>query len=309
MGGVAREVQVVRIMRREMGSDRGAVSEHRTIDDFFPVDRVGNRLADANVFQQFRLVVGREDRFAFRRTDDHREPRIGLELCQRFLCREVRERVDIAGHHCGKRRGRIGNELEGGAFKRNRLTPVIRIANDPDLVSLDPFLEGERSGPDRVCRGRFDRFGCNDDGVSPCHLGYEPAVGIAQRHLNGMGIEHRNVGDSGKQRLLGVGRIIGTRAVERELDILGIKRGSVMKGDTLTQAEGVDHSVVRYVPRRGERGTDGTIGLKSRQSLEDVGVHDFVDCRRGASRGIKIGRLELHSDRYRRVFRLGTHDQ
>ena len=107
MHRAAGQIDIVRIMRREMRSDRRAKPEHRTINDSLPVDGMGDGLADPDVGQMLGLVVGRQDGLTLGRTDHHAEARIGVELRQGFRCGIAREGINIACHHRGERRCRV----------------------------------------------------------------------------------------------------------------------------------------------------------------------------------------------------------
>ena len=48
-------------MRGEMRANRGAVAEHRAIDDGLTIDGMGQRLAYAHIIERGLLVVGRQE--------------------------------------------------------------------------------------------------------------------------------------------------------------------------------------------------------------------------------------------------------
>ena len=104
--------------------------------------------------------------------------------------------------------------------------------------------------------------------------------------------------------LLGVHGAIRAGAIEREHDIIRVEIRAVVEFHTVLQGEGVDEAVTGHIPAFGELGLDRTIIVDPGQSLEQVGVDDFIDRRSRAGRRVEMRRLEGEADR-KRVFLLG----
>jgi hypothetical protein len=279
-----------------MGADGRPVAEHGPVDDVLPVDRVRDRLPDAGIVQRLARVVHGQDGLPLGGADDDGELRVGLELGQRLGRGEVREGVDIARHHRGEGGVGVGDELERRGLQRHGLAPVVVVAHDLDPVALHPFGEAERPGAHGVGGVGLGARGVHDHRVAPCHLEGKRPVGCGEGDDDGGIIHGLDAFDPGKKRFLGVGAVLGPRAVEREDHVLGGHRAAVMEGDALAQVEGVGQPVLRDVPAFGQPRDDGPIGREARQPLEDVGVDDLVDGGRGARGRVEIRRLQHHSD-------------
>ncbi len=242
-------------------------------------------------------VVDGQDRLALGRADEHLKARVGLELRQVLGRGKAREGVDVACHHRREGCRRIGDELEGGAFERGRLAPVIGVALELDAVALHPVGKAEGAGADRVGLDVVDAFGGHDGGVAPGHVEREVAVGLAEADLDRLRIDDCDLLDAGEELFLGVGGVLGAGAVERELHVLGIHGGAVVEGHPVAQVEGVGRAVVGNVPAFGEARDDRTVAREPGQALEDVGIGHVVD-RAGRRAGrIEMGRFKLDSDR------------
>ena len=277
--------------------------EHRAVDDRLPVDRVGDGLPDPHIIKRGHHVVGRQDRFTLGIAHENLEPGIGIELREVLRRGEACEYVDILGHHRGEGCCRVRDEAEGRLAQRRGLAPVALVGGKFYPVALDPFVELEGAGADRVRGDRLDAFGGHDHRIAPCHVEKERTVGLPKRHLHGRRIDDRHIGDPGEQALLGIRRIFCPGAVEAEFHVLGIHRRAVVEGHAVTQVEGVDKPVFRNLPAFGEAGDDRSVSHEAGQPLEDVGIEHAVDGLRGTARRIKVRRLEL--DRHGDVCLLG----
>ncbi|MPL95504.1 hypothetical protein SDC9_41675 [bioreactor metagenome] len=295
IGGERRQILVIGIVRREMGADRRAVTEHRAVDDVLAVDRMGDRLAHLHVVQRRGAVVHREDGLAFGGADHHLEARIGLELHQRLGGGEVREGVDIARHHCREGRGRVGDEAEGGLGERRLRAPVARIGGQRDVIALHPVGEREGAGADGMGGLGRDAFGGDDHRIAPGHLRREGAVGRAQHHLHRRRVDHLDRGDAGEEGLLRIGAVLGTGTVEAELHVLGVEAGAVVEGRAGDQMEDVAGAVLRHLPAAGKCRQHCTIGAETGQPLEEVRIDHLVDRRGGARGRVEVRRFQHHA--------------
>ena len=231
-----------------MRADGRAIAKHRPVDDILPVDRMGDGFADADIVKRRLGIVHRKDRLALGRSDDDGKPRIGRELCQGFGGGEIREGIHIARHHRGKGRVGIGNEAKRRRLQRHGCAPVGVVAHQIDAVTLDPVGEPERAGADRVRGVGLGGFGRHDDRIAPGHVEQKGAIGAIERDAQGQVIHRLGADDIGEQRALGIGRSLGTRAVERKHRIRRRQRAAVMKGHTGMQGKGIDGAICRDFP-------------------------------------------------------------
>ena len=267
-----RQVDVIGVMRCEMGADGRAIAEHRTVDDRLPVDGTGHRLAHFNVIERFALVVDRQDRFALGRADQHLKPRIRFELGDVLGRGKAGENIDILGHDGSESRCRVRNELERRAGQRGRFAPIVFIPGQGDLVALVPVLKFESAGADWGLFDRLDRLWRHDHRIAPSEVEQHVAVRLAQFDLNGLRVDDIHLGNRGIKCLLRVGAVFGIDPVEGEFHILGIHRGAIVKGNPLTQLEGIGQPVFGNFPRFCQPRHDRAIAHEAGQTFENIGI-------------------------------------
>ena len=302
MGRPVQQVGVIGMVGGKMAADRGAVAEHRAVDDRLPVHGQRDRLAHPRVVQRRVAIVHRQDRFTLGRADDDLEPGIGLQLVQRLGRGIDRKGVHVAGHHGGKGGGRVRDEPEDGRFQRRFLAPVAVKGGQRDMVALGPFAELEGPGADRTGRGVGGGRRVHDRRVAPGHLPREIAVRPVQRDADQVGRHRLDRGDVGEQLLLRVRRFRAPRAVQREDHVRCVEFGAVVKPDPGPQLEFIDRPAVLRLPAFGKAGDDPAVRGKSGQPLEQIGIDDLVDGGGGVRRRVQPRRFQDHAqpDRVRR---------
>ena len=171
------EIDIGRVVRREMAADRRAEPEHRAIDDLLTVDGVGDRLAHPDVAERFAAQVDAHDRLAFGGADDDFESVIVLEPCQSLRSAHIGDRVDVSGQQGRHLGGGIGDEAERHAAQSDRVRIAeVGVARQLHAVALDPAIELERAGADRMGLVAVGAFRPNDRGVAGSHIEQEQPV-------------------------------------------------------------------------------------------------------------------------------------
>ena len=285
------------MVRREVAPDRRAEAEHRAGDDRRTVDRLRDRTADARIVKRWTAVVHRQDCFAFGRTKHDRETWICVEHRDELRRGEVREHLDIAGlKRCCGRCG-IGYDAECRALQRDRVAPVVVVADKGDARAANPPVEGEGPRPDGTLPVRLRAFRRDDHRVAPSELVGQRTIGPLQADLDLTGVKLRHGLDRLEERFLGIHGIVSASAIQREHDVLGVERRSVVERHAVAQFERVRQPVVGHVPAFGERGLNGAIAVDPRQPFEHVGVDDLIDRSRRPCCWVEVWRFQRDAER------------
>ena len=101
----------------EMAADRRAEAEHGAVDDFLPVDGVGNGLAHPDIAERLAAQVDAHHRLSLGGPDHHLEAVVVLEPGQGFRRTHIGDRVHVAGQQRRYLGGGIGDEAEGDAIQ------------------------------------------------------------------------------------------------------------------------------------------------------------------------------------------------
>ena len=171
----------------------------------------------------------------------------------------------------------IGNDLEDDLVELGRLTPVILVARQLDLVTLGPGLQDKGTGSHRIRRIVVSRFRRNDHSVTPGQVEQNIAIRLCQRDLDCQRVNDLYRSDIGIKRLLRVGRAFRTNAIKRELDVVGIHIRSVAEFDAFVQFECIDQTVIGNRPGLCKSRIDAAVGTKTRQSFENIGIGHRID--------------------------------
>ena len=178
------------------------------------------------------------------------------------------------------------------------LAPVNWIANDLDPVAPNPAREAKRAGSHRIRLVSVGALRRNDYRVSPAHREGEVAGGSLEGHQNGVGSDRRNRIDGLEKSLLRVRGVLCPCALQREDHVLGVEVRTVVEPHARSQGERVRQSVVADRPGFREPRQHRNVRSNAGQALENVGVDDLVDRRRGACGRIEVRRFEANPDRY-----------
>ena len=287
------QIHIGRIVRCKMGANGGAIAKHRPINDCLTVNRMGQRLADLHVVKGRLGVVGGQDRFPLGGADNHLKTRVCLKLDHVLRRGEVVKGVNVLGHHRSKGGGGIRDELDRGTGQLWYFAPVIWVAYQFDPVALHPFVEPVRASAHRRGFERLSRFLRHNHRIAPCKVEQEAAVGFRQGHNNRLRVGNAHIRDRGKQYLLRIGAVFGAGTIERELYVLSIHRGAVVKRHPLLQREGISQPVFGNLPGLRQQWHHRPIGGKARQPLKNIEVHNRVDGLGSPARRVQMRRLQL----------------
>jgi hypothetical protein len=181
-----------------MRADRHAEAGRGAVDDRLAVQRVRDSLPHLQFVEGRLLVVYRKDGFALGRADHHLEARIVLDLRDAVGIEEG-EGLDVAGKECRHVGGGIGNDAELDLVEEHRSAPVVVGLHQRDRRSLDPVLELERAGADRLFLVGVRRFGRHHDRVTPAHIVEEGALRVRECDLHRGRIDYLDLVDGGEQ--------------------------------------------------------------------------------------------------------------
>jgi hypothetical protein len=291
-----REVDIIGAVRREVAADRDGVAEHGTVDQRAAVESERDRAPHRQQAERRPPVVEREKSLGLGAAHEHLEARIRRELRDILRRRIGRERIDIARHERGIRRGWIGDELEYRPAETRPPAPVVIVAFEDQRIAAPPLDEAKRAGADRsrrIARGgaRLD----HDEGAPGERL-QQAAGAAAERQTQRERIERLNGADRGDPGALRIQRVGLERALERILGRVRIEADSVVKAHPIAQMKRVRQAIGRNIPGGGEARPHGTVARELHQPLEQIAVQSFRD-RRGRIRcRIEHGGLELYAD-------------
>ena len=257
--------------------------------DRLPHLQLGHRLAFA--------VVGREDRLALRRADDHLETLVGLETAHQLGRLEAGEGVDVAGQQRVDLRRGILDELEHDLVQLDRRRVAVGLGlGQGDRFAFLAFDELERAGADRVGAVGWRALGIDQGGVGDAEIEQDEGVGILHRDLDRGGIDHLDAVDRAIEilgRHLGVGR---DQPVDREFHVRRVEGFAVVVLHAGAQLEDVLLAVGRHGPALGQAGHDVAVAVDARQALVDVLVGDLANRGGGVEARIEHRRLQRQAD-------------
>ena len=296
VGVLTREVDIGRVLRREMTADGLAVTVHRAVDDGPTVERMRNRTPHREPVERRLAVVDGQNHFAFGEARLHRKARIGLELRDVLGRRKVREDIDIAGHQSCVGGRWIADEFEHHLFEPRTRPPIPVVTFEHHPIAAPPLRKPERAGAD----GRA-RIGCGGCRSEHCESGHREALQQAARAMHQHHAHRERIDDfdrahRAEQRLLRIGRIGRAGAIEREFDGLRIEGRAVMKAHAGAQREGIGQAIGGDAPGAREARHDRSIGREAHQGFEHIAVNHFGDRGRGGRARIEDGRFELGAD-------------
>ena len=147
--GYSRQIDIGRIVRREVAADRRTVAEHRTIDDGAAIQRIGDRSPHQYVMQRPNALIQRQYGLHLRGAGKDAEAGIGGKLGEAFRSRIVGERIDITRHQRRKGGSRIRDEFEGHLLERSCAVLMVGVAFERDRIAAPPSQESKWPRADR----------------------------------------------------------------------------------------------------------------------------------------------------------------
>ena len=293
----SREIDIAGVDGHIMAANRRAKTIHGPVDDRFAVQRVGNGAAHADIVEWLALVVDGQNGLALGAANRHGKTRIGLELGHALEGAKARKGVDVASQQRCHLRGRIVDDAEcrlgDGDFCRLAIAVPFGQRHGR---AFGPAFQPVGPGAYRFCGIAGRGFGIDDDGIGKGELEQEIGVRLFQRDGDGGWIGCLDFDKGCKKRLVLVGAVGRSGALEGEFDICGCEGFAVLEPDTIAQRKGVGRQIGGDAPAFGEQWVDFAAAIGFYQAFIDVVMRDFANRRRSRRRRVEARRFQHHAD-------------
>jgi hypothetical protein len=246
------------------------------LEDLLPVHRVVQGLPHTHVVEGWALGVEVDVDGPEARGAHHLNRPVGLEAGN-ILGRDAHGHVGLPRLYQGYPGGAFGHGDEAHLGDGGFGTPVVLVAHQVHELPLLPRLEPVGPGAHGVVpvlgsEAPYGR-GALHGGGAMGQVGQKGGEGVLEAQAHGVAVHHLHPLQLGEEEGEGARQLPGDKALQVELDGLGVEGGAVVEGDAPAEPYGEGPAPIGEAVPLGQMGDDLALRGQLKEGLADVGDH------------------------------------